>query len=259
MTIVSLGHEFVAAQENNAPLATNNTVITTEDTAVVIAALANAIDVDGDVLTAVSVSQGINGAVTINANGTVTYTTSPNFNGQDSFTNIVTDGGVRSATAAATVIVTAVNDAPVAVAQSVTTAEDTPVQITLTGSDVDGNALTFSLVTGPTDGTLSGTPPAVTYTPNANFHGTDGFTFRVSNSVVASLPGTVTVAVPPVNDAPTATSASIVTNEDNPSSCVTPSVTDVDVTTNGDVHTFAIVSPPSHGVVAIVSGCVALA
>ena len=66
---------------------------------------------------------------------------------------------------------TAVNDAPVANAQSVTTNEDTAKAITLSGSDVDGNPLTYSVVTQPAHGALSGTAPNLTYTPAANYNG----------------------------------------------------------------------------------------
>jgi hypothetical protein len=87
----------------------------------------------------------------------------------------------------------------VAVTQSVTTAEDTLVGVTLTGSDVDGDTLTFAIVTGPANGVLSGTPPTLTYTPAANFNSTDSFTFRVSDGIVTSPPATVTVTVTSVN------------------------------------------------------------
>src|SRR6185503_15629576 len=84
------------------------------------------------------------------------------------------------------------NAAPTATGQSVTTNEDTPKLITLSGTDPDGNNLTFTIVSNPTNGTLgtvgapscSGTPSTctatVTYTPNANFNGSDSFTFKVN-------------------------------------------------------------------------------
>ena len=72
----------------------------------------------------------------------------------------------------------AVNHPPVADAQSVTTAEDTAVAVTLTGVDADGDALTFSVVGNPSHGTLSGTAPNLSYTPAADYHGPDSFTYR---------------------------------------------------------------------------------
>jgi TolB-like protein/Tfp pilus assembly protein PilF len=87
------------------------------------------------------------------------------------------------------------NNAPVANAQSVTTVEDTAVSITLTGSDADGDTLTFSVVSGPSNGALSGTAPNLTYTPNADFIGSDSFTFKVNDGGEDSASATVTVTV----------------------------------------------------------------
>ncbi len=102
-----------------------------------------------------------------------------------------------SAVATVSITVTAVNDAPVADDQSVTTAQDTAVGITLTGSDVDLDALTFSVVplSGPTNGTLTGAAPSLTYTPNANFNGSDSFTFTVTDGALQSAPATVSITV----------------------------------------------------------------
>ena len=87
------------------------------------------------------------------------------------------------------ITVTPVNDAPVANAQAAATNEDTAKAITLTGSDVDGNPLTYSVVTQPGHGSLSGTAPNLTYTPAANYNGADSFTFKVNDGTVDSAPG----------------------------------------------------------------------
>jgi hypothetical protein len=87
--------------------------------------------------------------------------------------------------------------------QSVTTVQDTAKAITLTGTDVDGNPLTYSVMTQPTYGTLSGTAPNLTYTPTAGYTGPDSFTFTVYDGALASAPATVSITVtPPVNQAP---------------------------------------------------------
>ena len=116
------------------------------------------------------------------------------------------------------------NRPPVALTQSVPTAEDTPVGITLTGSDVDGDTLTFAIVTGPANGALSGTPPTLTYTPAANFNSTDSFTFRVSDGILTSPPATVSLTVTSVNDPPLA-------NDDMAGTLVATAVT-IDVLSN---------------------------
>ncbi len=95
------------------------------------------------------------------------------------------------------------NTPPVANAQSVTTNEDTAKAITLTASDVDGNPLTYSVVTGPTNGSLSGTAPNLTYTPGANYNGSDSFTFKANDGAADSNTATVSITVSAVNDAPT--------------------------------------------------------
>jgi uncharacterized protein (TIGR03437 family) len=94
------------------------------------------------------------------------------------------------------------NRAPTANAGRAVTDEDKSVQFTLTGSDPDGTALKYLIVTRPANGVLTGTPPALTFTPNLNFNGTDGFTFRASDGVLDSAPATVTLVVNSINDPP---------------------------------------------------------
>jgi len=91
-----------------------------------------------------------------------------------------------SAAAALTVNVTAVNDAPVATAQSVNVVINTAKAITLTGTDVEGSALTYTVVTQPTHGALTSTAPSVTYTPTNGYSGADSFTFKVNDGTIDS-------------------------------------------------------------------------
>ena len=100
--------------------------------------------------------------------------------------------------------VTVSNNAPVASPQSVTTAEDTQKAITLTGTDANGSSLTYSIVSYPAYGTLSGTAPNVTYRPAANYYGSDSFTFRVNDGTVNSAVATVSITVTPVDNDPPA-------------------------------------------------------
>src|SRR5438067_1880798 len=190
---------------NDAPVAANDAYSTNEDTALNVAAagvLANDSDVDGDALTAVLVGAPAHGSVTLNANGSFTYTPAANYNGSDSFTYKANDGALNSNVATVAIAINAVNDAPVANAQSVTTAEDTAKAITPTASDVDGDALTYSIVSGPAHGALSGAAPNVTYTPAANYNGSDSFTFKANDGTVDSAAATISITVTAVNDAP---------------------------------------------------------
>ena len=89
---------------------------------------------------------------------------------------------------------------PVANDQSVTTAEDTAKAITLTATDVDGDALTYTVVTQPSHGTLTGIAPNLTYTPDANYYGTDSFTFKANDGTDDSNIATVRIIVTPVTE-----------------------------------------------------------
>jgi len=82
--------------------------------------------------------------------------------------------------------------------------EDTPLPITLTALDVDGDALTYTILISPAHGTLSSTPPNLTYLGNTNYYGPDSFSFKVNDGHVDSAVATVGLTVNPVNDPPVA-------------------------------------------------------
>ncbi|MEO8669973.1 MAG: tandem-95 repeat protein [Tahibacter sp.] len=100
------------------------------------------------------------------------------------------------------------NNPPVVNNASVTTLEDQPLVVSLTGSDVEGDTITFSVATTPTLGTVGAVTPTgttsanVTYTPNANANGSDSFTFIGNDGQGSSAPGTIAITITPVNDAP---------------------------------------------------------
>src|SRR5207248_2493085 len=201
---------------NDAPVAANDSYATNEDTPLSVAApgvLANDTDVDGDALTAVVVASPSHGVLTLNADGGFSYAPAANYNGADSFTYKTNDGLLDSNVATVNLSVAPVNDAPVANAQNVTTAEDTPQAITLTASDVDGDTLASSIVSGPSHGSLTGTAPNVTYTPAANYNGPDSFTFKANDGTADSAAATISITVTAVNDAPVANAQSVTTAE----------------------------------------------
>ncbi|HOX05006.1 MAG TPA: Ig-like domain-containing protein, partial [Planctomycetota bacterium] len=224
---------------NAVPVANDQSVTTAEDTPKAITLTAS--DADDDPLTYTVVAGPAHGALTGTAPA-LTYTPTANWNGSDSFTFKVNDGRADSAEATVSITVTAVNDAPVADAQAVTTAEDTPKDITLTGSDVEGSDLTFTVVTAPAHGTLTGTAPALTYTPEANWNGSDSFTFKVNDGTADSTPATVPVTVTAANDTPVANAQAVTTAEDTPKA-ITLTGSDVE----GSALTFTVVSAPAHG------------
>jgi len=96
------------------------------------------------------------------------------------------------------------NYAPTASGDSVSLDEDTPTNITLISSDPDGDELNYAIVVPPAHGSISGTGSNVLYTPKPNYFGPDSFTFSVSDGLVDSTPGTITINVRCVNDPPIA-------------------------------------------------------
>src|SRR2546429_470587 len=116
----------------SAPVAVNDSYTTAEDTTLDVAAagvLANDSDVDGDSLSALLVSQPTHGTLTLNSDGSFSYTPAANYHGTDSFTYKANDGQADSGIATVNIAITAVNDAPVAVNDSYTTAEDTQLAV----------------------------------------------------------------------------------------------------------------------------------
>ncbi len=139
----------------------------------------------------------------------MSYTPNANYFGTDSFTYTVSDGNGGTATATVNVTVTAVNDNPTAGNDAITVAEDsgaTVVNVLANDSfapDV-GETLTVTAVTQPANGTVTLVAGVVSYTPNANYFGTDSFTYTVSDGNGGTATATVNVTVTAVNDNPTA-------------------------------------------------------
>ncbi len=137
---------------------------------------------------------------------------------------------------------------PFADAQSISTVEDTPKVIALTASDPEDAPLTYSIVSGPSNGSLSGTVPNLTYTPNQDYVGSDSFTFKANNGTYDSNIATISITITPVNDAPVAAADSDNTFEDT---AVTVNVLANDIDVDGDTLTVTNVTNASNGSVVI--------
>lgn len=228
---------------NDKPNAQDDKVSTREDSPIsVIDVLTNDTDKDGDSLSVTAVTQGKNGSVAVNTDNTLSYTPKANFNGNDSFTYTVCDGKGGTDKATVNVRVKEVNDAPKTNDSNVTTQEDKKVSINLTSKDKDGDLLSYSVVKGPSHGTLSGTGPKLIYTPKANFSGSDSITFKASDKTADSAVATVSITITAANDPPMAYSDSATTQEDD-----SVSITLAGGDDDGDVITYRVVTDPSHG------------
>ncbi|NWG12949.1 MAG: tandem-95 repeat protein [Acidobacteria bacterium] len=283
----------VSVQPNRPPVAINDAYGTNEDQTLLVNAGAGILDNDGDpdenIITAVLADGVSHGALTLNPDGSFSYTPDANYYGMDSFTYRATDGLLLSNTATVTIAVQSVNDAPIAnagdnlsvatgatvqldgsgssdpegdplayqwtltskpdgsaavlsntnivnptfvadkaglyevslvvndgtvssVPDAITVeaitynqpplaqdlfinmAGDTSATIILRGSDPDGDQVTFSFG-DPTFGTLSGTAPILTYTPQAGYLGSDSFIYQVDDGKGGTKTATVSINV----------------------------------------------------------------
>jgi gliding motility-associated-like protein len=205
---------------NDPPVVDNDSNTIAEDGGSATGDLTDTGDSDPDVTTltvnTTPVDGPNNGSISINADGTYSYTPNAGFNGQDTIVFSVCDNGTPLPAICVNdtliITVTPINDAPNAVDDNATTNEDTAVLIDVTSNDTDTdgsiNDASVTIVTNPTNGTVTVNPTTgeVTYTPNAGFNGTDSFTYSVCDNGTP-LPAqcdqaTVTVTVNAVNDPP---------------------------------------------------------
>jgi hypothetical protein len=201
----------VVSPVDDAPTATAQAVGVVEETAKSITL--TGVDPENAALTYQLVTQPTKGLLSGVAPA-LTYTPTLNLTGADSFTFRVVASGLTSSVSTVSIMITNVNDVPVATVQSVTTDEDTAKAITLVGTDVEGSALTYTLLTQPTKGALSGVAPALTYTPTNNYFGPDSFTFKVNDGTADSAVALVSITVSSVNDIPVASNTVVGILED---------------------------------------------
>lgn len=188
---------------NAAPVAASDAYAVAEDSPLTVAApgvLGNDSDADGNSLTAVVVSGPSHGVVALNANGSFVYTPHGNHHGPDSFTYKANNGTADSNVATVTITVSAVNDAPVAVADSYTATGDIALGVAAPGvlandTDVENSALTAVLVSGPAHGSLTlNANGSFTYRSTGN-NETDSFAYMASDGQSNSNVVTVSIAI----------------------------------------------------------------
>ena len=200
---------------NDPPVAVSDRYAVGENSVLTVPApgvLANDGDRDGDSLTAVLVSPPSHGAVALGADGSFTYTAGDDFDGMDSFTYVANDGQYNSNVATVTIVVEPDNHPPVAVDDQYTIEEDTVLTTWyLSGLipndyDYDNDPLSVVYIGGPWNGTIEQFSPdgSFTYRPPEGFHGTDYFTYKISDGKDESGLATVSIVVEPDNDPPVA-------------------------------------------------------
>ncbi len=221
---------------NQPPVAVPNSYSTAKNTPLTVNApgvLGNDTDPEAAQLSATLVSPPAHGALTLNVDGSFTYTPQTAFVGTDAFTYSASDGSLSSGAATVTITVTDPNSAPVAVNDAYSTNEDTQLTVSAPGilaNDTDDTGpLTAVLVDVPTSGSLvPNANGSFAYTPTADFNGTDSFTYRASDGALTSGLATVTITVNPVNDAPVLAAIGNKTVAENALLTFTISATDVD-------------------------------
>lgn len=235
---------------NDAPVALADTVTIAEDSgagSIDVAALVS--EVDGDPLVFTITTPPAHGTLVADDTivGAYTYTPAADYNGSDGFVYRACDSAGLCDNATVTITVSAVNDAPTTASTTATVDEDGSVatDVGAISGDVDGGTLSYTITTAPLNGTVIQTSPGVfTYTPDADYNGSDSYTFQVCDASSACTTGTVAVTVDAVNDAPTAPSATATVDED---SSVVIDLAALGSDPDGDTLTLTITGGPANG------------
>merc|ERR1712000_524874 len=202
----------VTVNTNNAPIVSNQEGELDANSSITITLQAS--DVDGGSLIYNIVSEPQHGSFSGYAPA-LTYTSEEGYSGADSFTFTVNDGVIDSEVATVSITITAVNLAPLAQGQELTVEMDQVLALVLLATDTDSEvqSLTYNIASQPQYGTLSGTAPDLTYTPEAGYSGTDSFTFSVNDGELDSEVVTVSITVTVVNLAPLAQGQELTVNK----------------------------------------------
>jgi gliding motility-associated-like protein len=242
---------------NDPPIAVDDVISTPEDTPVDLPVLVNDSDPDGelDPGSLQVVVPPSNGTALVNPDGSITYTPNLDWFGTDSLVYQICDDDGACDQATAVFVVTPVNDPPVAVDDAVSTPEDVAITVPVMAndSDVDGSLEPGSVqvLQPPLHGLASVNPDgSITYTPNANWFGTDSLQYQVCDNEGACDQAWVLIDVVPVNDAPVAQNDAASTPEDVPVS-VNVLANDYDIDGYLLPGSVAVLLPPANGTASV--------
>lgn len=225
------------------PIAYSQTVATDEDVATAI--VLQGLELDGEPLTFQVVQQPSRGTLSGVAPD-LHYTPNPDANGTDIFRFVTNDGHNNSAQRTVTIDVAPVDDPPVVSDQMVTTDEDQAVALTLNAADPDG-PVAMAIVSPPANGTVTGTFPSLQYTPNTDYHGTDAFTYTITESGVQAS-ATVSISIASVNDSPRILDDVALLSAGQ---ATTVDVLANDIDPDGDPMDIVDIGTPAHGVASL--------
>jgi VCBS repeat-containing protein len=207
-------------------------------------------DADGPTATITSLTIGAGNGVLVNNNGSWSYTPALNDDASVTFNYTVSDGAL-SASSTASLDITPVNDAPVAVNDTLAATEDMPVtyaaaQLLGNDTDVDSATLTIASVASGSGGTaVLEADGSVTFTPDTNFNGAASFSYIATDGALNSNSGTVTVNVAAVDDAPVTANASASTDENT---VLVGALVPAAIDAEGDAVNYALVGDVERGV-----------
>lgn len=257
---------------NDAPVAVDDSKQIEEDKIAQINVLANDTDLDaGDTLTLTGLSgtDGLPGSISFEANGDVTFTPDENYYGEIIVGYTVEDSAGATDTGTLTITVTSVNDTPTAADDAVAVNEDSSVSINVTAliDDVDltrpnGDELSVSVAAAdkPEHGTITVNSGQCVYAPNADWNGSDVFTYTVTDKAGATAKADIDITVNQVNDAPIANDDLVSTNEDKAVTIQVPAndsdkdtLPELNARPEDEVLNLSVAQTPSHGQ-AVVNG-----
>ena len=239
------------ASVNDAPVARDDAASLDEDTSATVDVVANDTDADHDPLAIASITPPAHGAATIADAHHITYVPAPNYHGADAVTYTISDGNGGTASATLALAIASVNDAPIAADDAATLEEDTvaTIDVLANDSDVDLDVLTIVGVTAPLHGTAVAIAGRIAYTPGANYHGADGFSYTIDDGHGAQATAAVALTITSVNDAPIAADVAASSADGDPVA-IALVASDAD----DDPLSFAIAQPPAHGTLSAVVG-----
>ena len=239
------------------PTARNDAYTTPTNTALTVPApgvLANDSAANGGALTAVLATNPAHGSVALHSDGSFVYTPASGYHGVDSFTYEANDGTLNSSPATVTITV---DDPPVASNDSYSVNENTSLTQGTPGvlgndSDPDGDALTATLVTNPTHGSVVlNSNGSFNYVPFNDFYGSDSFTYKASDGLLFSNAATVTVTVNHVNQPPVANQDNYVATENTALTVAASGILGNDTDPDNDPLTAVLVTQPVNGLVTL--------